>query len=734
MGERDLQSVRPTPWRVGDGSSRLLLDIAAGRSITLDRAPTEEETSLAARHGLLGLMADHDNQYLRSAALAPYARLAARQQVMNHHLRRVLEELHGAGVRASVLKGSHLAHWAYRNPAHRTTTDIDLLVPASDVDRALGVLEGDAAIATIPPKTPKADKRNIPMADPSGVRFTLDLHWDLFSYSQLRGSAAGATGWAWNHADFVASHPLGPLWELPLEARIAFLTTHALLDHRFRLILFRDLTEVCELDLDWERVTEFCGRWGLAFALHHALSIARHAVDARVPEFVLEARSSSGLAGRLVTNLLPRTDLVRFDGHTVHALNLALVLSHDRLGVRSRLAASAPLAFRQWRDRVGTVDGAPRRRHSPPLPVARRPLVVHLLPLDLARGAQTYAQAVRARLDGDGGTHRTMTLFEAPGAVLDADIALGAPARLRRFGLDPGAVVRLLRELRHMAPDVVVAHGGESLKYVALTAPRTARLVYLKIGTSRRHLRNPLRRLLYSVVLRRFDRVVGVSQEMVAEAREILHVPEDRLVYVPNGRDPEPFVLAEHDDHRPVRLCFVGHLTRTKRPEVFIELVRELRSRGLPCIGVMAGDGPLLPRLVDEAAAAGVEVLGRSDDIPQLLGKVDVFVFSSLVEGEGMPGVLIEAGLAGLPVVATDVPGARTVIVDGVTGYVVPVDDFEMMLATTARLVEEPDRRRRLGTAARERCLEHFTLEASAARFREVLDGTLQGAPVGLRR
>ena len=60
--------------------------------------------------------------------------------------------------------------------------------------------------------------------------------------------------------------------------------------------------------------------------------------------------------------------------------------------------------------------------------------------------------------------------------------------------------------------------------------------------------------------------------------------------------------------------------------------------------------------------AHGVELLGPRSDVPELLRSADVFVFTSLPTGEGMPGVLIEAGLSGLPAVSTPVPGAATVV------------------------------------------------------------------------
>ena len=96
-------------------------------------------------------------------------------------------------------------------------------------------------------------------------------------------------------------------------------------------------------------------------------------------------------------------------------------------------------------------------------------------------------------------------------------------------------------------------------------------------------------------------------------------------------------------------------------------------------------------------------------------------VFTSVAEGEGMPGVLIEGGLAGLAVVTTKVPGAADVIVDGETGCVVPVDDLPGLVQACRSLVVDADLRARFGAAARLRCEREFSLDASTAKWRELL-------------
>lgn len=354
--------------------------------------------------------------------------------------------------------------------------------------------------------------------------------------------------------------------------------------------------------------------------------------------------------------------------------------------------------------------------------------VVHVLPADLARGAQVFARALREALDGRPDEHRTLSLFTSDAAHLRPDIALGLPGgRARRVGFDPRAALKLRRTLRDIAPDVVVAHGGEALKYVVAARPRRTSLVYKKTGSSAESLGGQLRRTVYRRLAAQADLTAAVAQEAVHEAHQLLRLPADRVMLAPNGRDPSKYRPRETLGDRAVpRMVFVGRLTAGKRPDWFIAAVKRLREGGPGLEGAIVGDGPLMETLAPRAAEAGIEMLGRREDIPQILADADVLVFPGVAEGEGMPGVLIEAGLAGLPVVTTDVSGASTVVEDQVTGLVVPVDDIDALVGAMDRLARHPSLRARMGAAARQRCLDHFTLDASAARWQQLFDRVLE--------
>jgi glycosyltransferase involved in cell wall biosynthesis len=93
-----------------------------------------------------------------------------------------------------------------------------------------------------------------------------------------------------------------------------------------------------------------------------------------------------------------------------------------------------------------------------------------------------------------------------------------------------------------------------------------------------------------------------------------------------------------------------------------------------------------------------------------------------------MPGVLIEAGLSGLPSVATDVPGVRSIVDDGVTGFVVGPSDMDALVAALGTLLDDAELRASMGAAARQRCVSRFSIDSVTTQWSTALQPLLVGA------
>jgi glycosyltransferase involved in cell wall biosynthesis len=354
------------------------------------------------------------------------------------------------------------------------------------------------------------------------------------------------------------------------------------------------------------------------------------------------------------------------------------------------------------------------------------PMVVHIVPTPRGRGAQLGARILADRLDEPGVVrHALLGLIDGPPEVA-VDLTLGYPPRSKPAeGFQPRLAHRLRKMLARVDPAVVVAHGGDAVKYAVPATLGTGRpLVYCVIGTFAGP-SSTSRDFVWRRIMARANLVVAVGDEVLEECTGRFHVAPRNVAMIPYGRDPSQYRPRSDLPASPeVTLIFVGALTTQKQPDRFVEVVRHLRAEGRTFKALIVGDGPLAATLAPQAAAQGVELLGERSDIPELLSRSDIFVFPSRPAGEGMPGVLIEAGMSGLPTVATAAPGTASIIRDGETGLIVD-GAVNTIAAAVGALMDDPARRTAMGEAARRRCESTFTLDLMAQRWRDALQPLL---------
>jgi len=166
-----------------------------------------------------------------------------------------------------------------------------------------------------------------------------------------------------------------------------------------------------------------------------------------------------------------------------------------------------------------------------------------------------------------------------------------------------------------------------------------------------------------------------------------------------------------------------------KRFEILLQAVRRLASR-IPGLALLlvggGGEEARIRRLVAETGLQDrVIFTGFLGNPTRVYGILDLYVATSLKEG--LPLAPLEAMGASLAIVATDVPGHRDVIVRDRTGLLVPAEDSAALAEAIASLAADPDRRRRMGEAGRQRVLDHFAIQSMVARTADVYQGALAG-------
>lgn len=215
-------------------------------------------------------------------------------------------------------------------------------------------------------------------------------------------------------------------------------------------------------------------------------------------------------------------------------------------------------------------------------------------------------------------------------------------------------------------------------------------------------------RWLLAVTLWTNKQVVCVSSDIENQIRRLFPRMGERVRTIPNGVDDQFLSLSHLGHNRPeLHLVAVGSLIPRKALDVAISAVARLQNSKIYLIVV--GDGPERPRLealIEEHALGDqVRLLGAQPPhaIPGFLENADALVLTS--RHEGRPNVVIEAMAAGLPVVATAIPGVRELVPDGEVGLLFEPGDIAGLAAHLGRLLEEPDLRRELGQAGRRRVL-----------------------------
>lgn len=295
-----------------------------------------------------------------------------------------------------------------------------------------------------------------------------------------------------------------------------------------------------------------------------------------------------------------------------------------------------------------------------------------------------------------------------------------------RLGSVP-SVIRLLRLVQSL--DIRTLYLSDRPlwhpAYAVLRAAGVRRIIVHDHSSGEREPPTGARRRLKALT-RRFtpglpDVVLAVSEFVGRRAVEVGLVPRDRVrvmlnsVEVPEEVDRSALrTLFDIPDERPLIAC-ACRAAEYKGVHHLLEAVDLLGRRVTPRpVLVYFGEGPFLDELwrirsgmrIPEDAIFG----GYREDARQLLGGADICVVPSNW-GEAFGLAALEPGARGVPVVATRMGGLPEVVLDGVTGRLVPASDPAALADAIEELIEDPEKRKLLGARARERARENFSRE-----------------------
>lgn len=318
---------------------------------------------------------------------------------------------------------------------------------------------------------------------------------------------------------------------------------------------------------------------------------------------------------------------------------------------------------------------------------------------------------------------------------------------------DWNAASDIRRVLRNFRPDVVHTHsakGGLIGRHVAW-GERIGAVVHSVHGAPFHPYQSFLAREFFRRCERwaskRCHRMISVADAMTDLMVDAGVAPRDKFTTIHSGMDVQPFLdAAKHRAEVRAKYGFaddeivigkIARLFHLKGHEDLVTAAVDVVAANPNVRFLLVGDGILRESLVRRIESLGLARhfvfagLVRPDEVPPLIGAMDALVHTSY--REGLARALPQALIASRPVISYDVDGAREVVLDGQTGFLVPAADTAALAKAMIRLVGDPAMRSEMGREGRGRFTDQFRHQTMTRRIRElyaeVLDGHSGGVP-----
>ena len=313
----------------------------------------------------------------------------------------------------------------------------------------------------------------------------------------------------------------------------------------------------------------------------------------------------------------------------------------------------------------------------------------------------------------------------------------GIPVTLisKRWKLDPAAYWRLKRQIARLRPDLVQTwlFAGNSYGRAAALSAGVKHLVAGERCVDRWKVWHEL--AIDRYLARRTERI-AVNSAAVRDFYVARGIAAEKFAVIPNGvpagqpsaagRDELLAELGLPPDAKLI--AAIGRLWPQKRVKELIWAADQLKCVTDGVHLLIIGDGPLRAALERYArlceVADCVHFLGARTDVPRFLPHCHALWLASGYEGQS--NAILEAMAAGIPVVATDIPGNRDLVVPGETGYLVPLESRTAFAKATLPIVEDSELARRLGAAGKVRVAAEFRVERMVERYAALYDEILQ--------
>jgi glycosyltransferase involved in cell wall biosynthesis len=288
---------------------------------------------------------------------------------------------------------------------------------------------------------------------------------------------------------------------------------------------------------------------------------------------------------------------------------------------------------------------------------------------------------------------------------------------------DLTALFAIVKEIRRFKPDVIHTHTAKA-GVVGRIASTLSGHKSIRVHTFHGHLLHGYfgtTKTKIVVLIEKFlalftDQLLAVGKQVqddlikagIGNSKKFAIMPPGlQLANVPTKSEARIELGLDPDE---IYCAFIGRITQIKRPDRFLDVVAKSETDNVKLNFIVAGAGEKLRYCEERASSENLPVtfLGWREDIEVVLAAADFVILTS--DNEGTPLSLIQAGMVGIPVVATNVGSTNEIVVDGQTGFLTDLS-VDQLSEAVAKLASDSDLRAKMGAAGKEYTLARYGVE-----------------------
>lgn len=299
------------------------------------------------------------------------------------------------------------------------------------------------------------------------------------------------------------------------------------------------------------------------------------------------------------------------------------------------------------------------------------------------------------------------------------DIAVDVKIIGKKIKIGLSTIFKISKYLKRKNPDIVHTHlfGGDTWGRLGALMARVPVIISTEHNIN---LDEGIIKRFVKMVLSWFtDKIIAVSSSVKEYSIKVDHINPKKIEVIYNGVNIKKFYNPNPNffqNKTPV-IGVVGRLEEQKGHKYLLEAIQKIKD--VPFEVWVIGDGSLrikLEKQADELSIKDkVKFLGSRDDVKELLRQTDIFVLPSLWEGLGI--AVLEAALAGKPIIATKVGGLQEIINDKKTGLLIPAKDSEKLAQSIKWVLSHEKEAAQMALKLQEEVREQFDVKKMAKKY-----------------